>query len=150
MSSDTAFARSFDSVPKLSGKENFVVWKQRITLALSLSRATTYIKDNASPPPEITSPKTAKLTSLKAIADWHDRDHQIAAGILSTCEESILTAHIDLLDKSTARSHSVYKALEDVYGTSGAQYLFARGRRFLDMRCEEGDDVEGWVNDLFA
>lgn len=147
---DTAIARSFDSVPKLSGKENFVVWKQRITLALSLARATTYTKLLAAPPPEITSPDLARAASLKAIAEWHDKDHQIAAGILSTCEESILTAHIDLLDLSTGRARAVYKGLEDVYGTSGAQYLFARGRRFLDMRCEEGEDVEAWVNDLFA
>lgn len=139
--------RSFDSVPKLSGKVNFVVWNQRIKLALALSRSSLLIGDSASPPYSLAATVPAEI---KANNDWKDRDQQVAAGLLMTCEEDILKAHIYLLDAEQPRASKVYKELERVYGTSGAQYSFAVARQFLDMKCEEGGDVEAWVNQAVA
>jgi hypothetical protein len=149
MSSDN-LSRSFDTVPKLSGKENFVTWNQRIKLALAITRSSQLITSDPSlPSPPYSIDNTSPL-EMKANNDWIDRDRQIAAGILLTCDEDILKAHIHLLDEPFPRSIKVYQALEKVYGTTGAQYTFALGRQFLDMKCEDGGDVEAWVNQAIA
>ncbi|EIW69848.1 hypothetical protein TREMEDRAFT_61618 [Tremella mesenterica DSM 1558] len=136
-------SKSFDAVPKLLGKENFVQWKQRITIAFALTRSASFIVETAHPPHNLTS---TDATELKANSDWIERDHQIAAGILSTCSEDIIKSHIHLIDAVFPRSYKIYCALTSLYGTSGAQYSFALGRVFLDSKCEDGGDVEGWVN----
>jgi hypothetical protein len=100
----------------------------------------------------IIDPKTKppEGTSLEA---WTERDHQVAAAILSTTSESILSAHIDLLSdvKTEApRSRTIYDSLLKQYGTSGPQYSFALGRKFIESKCGEGEDVEAWVNQVQA
>jgi len=75
---------------------------------------------------------------------------RFAAAILSTTDESILTAHIHLLDVDTGRAQAVYLELARVYGNTGAQYSFALGRKYIDSRCKEGEDVEAWVNEVQA
>ncbi|GFZ44308.1 hypothetical protein JCM24511_02030 [Saitozyma sp. JCM 24511] len=134
MASNDNISKPFESVPKLSGKENYVTWKQRLTLALILTRSNSFI---STPTP----------------STWTDRDSQIAAAILSTTSESILSAHIDYLNESTTelpRSCVIFKALEKLYGTSGPQYSFALGRKFLESRCVDQEDVEAWVNQVQA
>lgn len=141
MSSNDNISKPFESVPKLSGKENYVVWKQRLTLALLLTRSNSFIDPNTEAPAD------------SSIDTWIDRDNQVAAAILSTTSESILSAHIDHLNDSTAelpRSRVIFKALEKLYGTSGPQYLFALGRKFLESRCGDQEDVEAWVNQVQA
>ncbi|GFZ52314.1 hypothetical protein JCM24511_10087 [Saitozyma sp. JCM 24511] len=125
MSSNDNISEAFDSIPKLSGKENYVTWKQRLTLALILTRSNSYIDPNT----------------------------KVAAAILSTTSGSILSAHIDHLNDSTTelpQSPVNFKALEKLYGTSGPQYSFALGRKFLESRCADQDDVEAWVNQVQA
>lgn len=135
-----AIAKAFGSVPKLTGKENFVVWKQRITLALSLCRATSFTLATSTPP----------ASDEKAKSDWHERDHQIAAGLLTTTDEAILTAHIHLLDQSERRTYQIFSELTRVYGTSGAQYTSALGCKFVQSKCAPDEDVEAWVNNVLA
>ena len=98
----------------------------------------------------VSSSITLPVDQARSNADWIDRDHQIAAAILSTTDESILTAHIHLLDVDTGRAQAVYLELVRVYGNIGAQYSFALGRKFIDSRCKEGEDVEAWVNEVQA
>ena len=143
-------SKSFESVPKLLGKENFVIWTQRITLSLSLTGTIQYVSPAAAPPYSLSG--ASPLTAEQQLANnvWDERDAQVAAGILSTCEESILAAHIHLLERTTGRASTVYLELATLYGTSGAQYSFALGRKFVDSRCEEGADVEAWVNGVLA
>lgn len=163
MSHSDNITKSFDTVPKLVGKENFVIWRQRITLALSLTRTTSWVVPDAQIPhvfalPPIIDPATTAtppaltLTpeQLQANNAWHERDHQVAAGILSACEESILAGHIHLLDLPTRRAATIYYELSALYGNTGAQYAFAIGRKFVDSRCEDAGDVEGWVNTVLA
>jgi len=145
MSHSDNITKSFDTVPKLVGKENFVIWRQRITLALSLTRTTSWVVPDAQIPhvfalPPIIDPATTAtppaltLTpeQLQANNAWHERDHQVAAGILSACEESILAGHIHLLDLPTRRAATIYYELSALYGNTGAQYAFAIGRKFVD------------------
>src|SRR6478752_6871565 len=113
MSSNDNISKPFESVPKLSGKENYVTWKQRLTLALILTRSNSFIDPNT------------KVPADDSLDTWTDRDSQVAAAILSTTSESILSAHIDHLNDYTAelpRSRVIFKALEKLYGTSGPQY----------------------------
>jgi hypothetical protein len=44
----------------------------------------------------------------------------------------------------------VFNSLEKLYGTSGPQYSFALGRKFIGKRCGDEEDVEGWVNQVQA
>jgi len=153
MSSGDSITKSFGEVPKLLGKENYVKWRQRITLALSLTRSSSFVLPSATIPyllPVGSSSITLPVDQARSNADWIDRDHQIAAAILSTTDESILTAHIHLLDVDTGRAQAVYLELVRVYGNIGAQYSFALGRKFIDSRCKEGEDVEAWVNEVQA
>lgn len=110
----------FEAVPKLSGKEDFVAWRQRLTLALSLNRCSQFIAADATVPYQ---GKPLSAEQLKANSDWDDRDQQVAAGILPTCEESILAATIHLLEVGDCKALAVYQALGEKQGTSGAQYL---------------------------
>ena len=101
MSSNDNISKPFESVPKLSGKENYVTWKQRLTLALILTRSNSFIDPTTTVPAD------------DSLGTWTDRDSQIAAAILSTTSESILSAHIDHLNDSTAerpRSRVIFKA----------------------------------------
>jgi len=159
MSHSDNITKSFDTVPKLTGKENFVIWRQRITLALSLTRTNGWITADVQSPHtrallQTTDPTATPLPltpeQLQLDNAWHERDHQVAAGILSTCEESILAAHIHLLDLPTRRAATIYFELIALYGNTGAQYAFALGRKFVDNRCEDGGDVEAWVNTVLA
>ncbi len=43
MSGVDSISKSFGDVPKLLGKENYVKWRQRITLALSLTRSSSFV-----------------------------------------------------------------------------------------------------------
>ena len=43
MSGVDSISKSFGDVPKLLGKENYVKWRQRITLALSLTRSSLFV-----------------------------------------------------------------------------------------------------------
>ena len=141
MSSNDNISKPFESVPKLSGKENYVTWKQRLTLALILTRSNSFIDPNT------------KVPADDSLGTWTDRDSQIAAAILSTTSESILSAHIEHLNDATTelpRSRVIFKALEKLYGTSGPQYSFALGRKFLESRCADQEDVEAWVNQVQA
>jgi len=100
-----------------------VKWRQRITLALSLTRSSSFILPLATIPYPLASLNTPlSLDQARANTDWIDRDHQIAAAILSTTDESILTAHIHLLDVNTGRAQTVYIELVRIYGNTGAQY----------------------------
>lgn len=151
MSGGDNISKSFGEVPKLIGKENCVKWRHRITLALSLTRSSSFVLPLATIPYLPTSPSTPlSLDQIRANTDWIDRDHQVAAAILSTTEKSILTAHIHLLDVDTGRAQAVYLELVRIYGNTGAQYSFALGRKFIDSRCKEGEDVEAWVNEVQA
>ncbi|GFZ51759.1 hypothetical protein JCM24511_09527 [Saitozyma sp. JCM 24511] len=136
MSSNDNISKPFESVPKLSGKENYVVWKQRLTLALLLTRSNSFIDPNTEAPAD------------SSLDTWTDRDNQVARAILSTTSESILSAHIDHLNDFIAelpRSRVIFKALEKLHGTSGLQYSFALGGKFLDSRCGDQEDVEAWA-----
>jgi len=67
MSHSDNITKSFDTVPKLVGKENFVIWRQRITLALSLTRTTSWVVPDAQIPhvfalPPIIDPATTATT----------------------------------------------------------------------------------------
>ena len=151
MSGVDSISKSFGDVPKLLGKENYVTWRQRITLALSLTRSSWFVLPSATipdPPGSLTT--SLSLEQARANTDWIDRDHQIAAAILSTTDESILTAHIHLLDVNTGRPQTVYLELVRIYGNTGAQYSFALGPKFIDSRCKEGEDVEAWMNEVQA
>ena len=55
MSSNDNISKPFESVPKLSGKENYVVWKQRLTLALILTRSNSFIDPNTKVPADTRS-----------------------------------------------------------------------------------------------
>jgi hypothetical protein len=117
-----------------------VVWNQRLIFALLLTRTNSYISPS-------TRPREASLDTRI------DRDNQVAAAILSTTSESILSAHIDLLSCSKVaarRSRMVFNSLEKLYGTSGPQYSFALGRKFIEKRCGDEEDVEAWVNQVQA
>ncbi|GFZ52390.1 hypothetical protein JCM24511_10163 [Saitozyma sp. JCM 24511] len=110
-----------------------MVWKQRLTLALLLTRSNSYIDPKTKPP---------QGTLLEA---WAERDNQVAAAILSTTSESILSAHIDLLSdtkREAPRSRTIYESLVKQYGSSGPQYVFGFGRTFIESKCAEGEDVE--------
>jgi hypothetical protein len=130
--------KSFDAVPNLSGTES--LWSG--------------IRDSSLPcysPERTISPSTRPPEA--SVDTRIDRDNQAAAAILSTTPESILSAHIDLLScsKVTARrSRMVFNSLEKLYGTSGPQYSFALGRKFIGKRCGDEEDVEGWVNQVQA
>jgi len=56
-----------------------------------------------------------KERACDIIVNWHERDHQVAAGILSACEESILAGHIHLLDLPTRRAATIYYELSASY-----------------------------------
>ena len=43
-------AASFDTVPKLSAKESYVVWNQRITLAFALTRSSHLMTERPTTP----------------------------------------------------------------------------------------------------
>jgi hypothetical protein len=127
-------AKSFDSIPKLQGKENFQIWEQRLSLALLISRTKAYTKD---------VPQSMSL-------EWIERDAQVAAALLLTSNEDIITANIGLLSSSPPVTKTVYDTLVRLYGTGGAQYSFALGRRFMENKCGENEDVERWLNDVHA
>ena len=151
MSGGDSTSKSFGEVPKLLGKETYVRWSQRITLALSLTRSSSFVVPSATfPYPVDSSIIPLPVDQARANADWIDRDHQIAAAILSTTDESILTAHIHLLGVNTGRAQAVYLELVRFYGNTGAQYSFALGRKFIDNKCKGGEDVEAWVNEVQA
>ena len=151
MSGSDNISRLFGNVPKLLGKENYVQWRQRITLALSLTRSSSFVLPSATVPhPALSSVSPLSIDQVRANTDWVDRDHQIAAAILSTTDESILTAHIHLLDVNAGRAQTVYLELFRIYGNTGAQYSFALGRKFIDNKCKDGEDVEVWVNEVQA
>lgn len=65
--------------------------------------------------------------------------------ILSTTDESILTARIHLLDVNTGRASTAHLELDRIYGDTGAQYSSALGPKFIDSRCKEGENVKAWV-----
>jgi len=75
MSSGDSITKSFGDVPKLLGKENYVKWRQRITLALSLSLK--FVR----PPISYYSLSTQHIDiplsteHARANSDWIDRDH---------------------------------------------------------------------------
>jgi len=127
-------SKSFDSIPKLIGKENFTIWKQQLSLALSITRTKSYVE---SPPQEYSK-------------EWIERDAQVAAALLLTSNEDIITAHIQLLSQSPPVTKQVYDALVQQYGTGGAQYSFALGRKFMENKCGENEDVERWLNDVHS
>jgi hypothetical protein len=117
-----------------------VVWNQRLIFALLLTRTNSYISPS-------TRPREATLDTRI------DRDNQVAAAILSTTSEGVLSAHIDLLSCSKVaarRSRIIFNSLEKLYGTSGPQYSFALGRKFIEKRCGDEEDVEAWVNQVQA
>ncbi len=68
-------------------------WRQRITLALSLTRSSLFVLPSATHCPYSLASLTTPLSleQARANTDWIDRDHQIAAAILSTTQESNLT-----------------------------------------------------------
>ncbi|CAD6591786.1 MAG: hypothetical protein TREMPRED_000191, partial [Tremellales sp. Tagirdzhanova-0007] len=149
MPSGDSITKSIGEVPKLVGKENFLQWKQRITLALSLTRSSSFVLPLAVQPyPSGSSTLTPE--QLRANTEWSDHDHQVAAAILSTTDESILASHIHLLDVDHGLAHHIYQELVRVYGNTGAQYSFALGRRFVENKCGEGEDVENWINQVQA
>jgi len=90
------------------------------------------------------------VDQARANADWIDRDHRIAAAILSTTDESI--PHCSY-PPPRCRSRSCSGGLLElvrVYSNTGAQYSFALGRKFIDNKCKDGEDVEAWVNEVQA
>lgn len=119
-------AKSFDSIPKLQGKENFQIWEQRLSLALSITRTKSYTKD----------------APVHMTLEWIERDAQVAACLLLTSNEDIITANIGLLSSSPPVTKTVYDTLVRLHGTGGAQYPFALGRRFMENKCGENEDVE--------
>jgi hypothetical protein len=48
--SDNNLAKIFSDIPKLTGKENFVEWDQRLKLSLLIVKGSQFIEPNASPP----------------------------------------------------------------------------------------------------
>ncbi|RXK35846.1 hypothetical protein M231_06894 [Tremella mesenterica] len=90
---------------------------------------------------------------------------EVAAAILHSTSEDILSAHLHLLSPigppstdrpvSTTispayRARTIYDSLKKTYGTTGAQYSFALGKKFVENRCSEDEDVEEWVNKVLA
>ena len=97
MSHET-LAKSFDSIPKLMGKENFTIWDQRLSLALSITRTEPYT--------------TAKADdSVIKTEVWIERDAQVAAALLLSTNEDIITANIGLLPSSPPVTKTVYDTL---------------------------------------
>jgi hypothetical protein len=150
--SDNNLAKIFSDIPKLTGKENFVEWDQRLKLSLLIVKGSQFIEPNASPPE-------------RSQSAWFERDGQLAGLILQSTSMPILSAHLHLVIPSadispsssnnketpphTGKASSVYSALKKTYGTSNAQYTFALGRRFIENKAGEGS-VSEWVNQLKA
>lgn len=150
--SDNNLAKIFSDIPKLTGKENFVEWDQRLKLSLLIVKGSQFIEPNASPPE-------------RSQSAWFERDGQLAGLILQSTSMPILSAHLHLVipsadispsssnDKETpphtGKASSVYSALKKTYGTSNAQYTFALGRRFIENTAGEGS-VSEWVNQVKA
>ena len=135
MSGSNNILRLFGNVPKLLGKENYVQWRQRITLALSLTRSSSFILPSASVPPPLSSVSPLLMDQICANTDWVDWDHQIAAAILSATDELILTVHIHLLNVNAGCAQTIYLELVRIYGNTGAPYLFALGRKFIAINA---------------
>ena len=126
--SDNNLAKIFSDIPKLTGKENFVEWDQRLKLSLLIVKGSQFIEPNASPPE-------------RSQSAWFERDGQLAGLVLQSTSMPILSAHLHLVipsadispsvstDKDThphiGKASSVYSALKKTYGTSNAQYTFA-------------------------
>ncbi|EIW69763.1 hypothetical protein TREMEDRAFT_61527 [Tremella mesenterica DSM 1558] len=132
--SSNDLSKSFDTVPKLTGKENYLVWHQRLTVVLFMTRTRSFVLPTTiAPTATTTTSSTGSSLSLKA---WNERDEQVAAAILHSTSEDILSAHLHLLSAT--------------YGTNGAQYSFTLGKKFVDNRCSEDEAVEEWVNKVLA
>ncbi|EIW69262.1 hypothetical protein TREMEDRAFT_62117 [Tremella mesenterica DSM 1558] len=161
--SSNDLSKSFDTVPKLTGKENYLVWHQRLTVVLFMTRTCSFVLPTTIAPTATTTiPSTGSSLSLKA---WNKQDEQVAAAILHSTSEDILSAHLHLLSPidppstdrpvSTTiapayRARTIYDSLKKTYGTTGAQYSFALGKKFVENRCSEDEDVEEWVNKVLA
>ncbi|GFZ44372.1 hypothetical protein JCM24511_02094 [Saitozyma sp. JCM 24511] len=118
--SEHQLVKTFGDIPKLTGKENFVEWDQRLKLSLLIVKGSQFIEPNASPP-----------SDGSQSAAWLERDEKDSA------------PHI-------GRASAVYHALKKTYGTSNAQYMFALGRRFIENRVHGEDSVGNWVNQVKA
>lgn len=132
--------KPFDSIPKLKDKSSFTSWHTKVTLALAISNTTRFIK----PRPDASSAQ---------IEQWDERDAQVAAALLNTCDQATLDAHIHFLLKPPTAGEGITKAIYDTlvktYGNSGNQYSFALGRKFIASQCDS-DDVQAWVNSVIA
>ncbi|EKD00935.1 hypothetical protein A1Q2_04808 [Trichosporon asahii var. asahii CBS 8904] len=131
--------KQFDSVQKLLGKENWREWKQDVTLAIRFSSSAQFTFSDSSP-------------AQQATEGWSARDELVATGILYTCDRSIAAEYLHLLDDpqyKNCRARTLWCSLESTYGSSGLQYVFSVGRKFLESRCESDDDVETWLNSVF-
>lgn len=83
--------------------------------------------------------------------EWIERDAQVAAALLLTSNENIISANIGLLSSSSPPvTKAVYDTLARFLGTGGAQYSFALGRKFMENKCGENEDVDRWLNDVHA
>jgi hypothetical protein len=98
-------SRSNQSQSSLA-RGNYVTWKQRLTLALLLTRSNSFIDPNT------------KVPADSSLDTWTDRDNQVVAAILSTTSESIFSAHIDHLNDSTIWSTT--SLLPEVTPSGGA------------------------------
>ena len=80
-------------------------------------------------------------TSLEA---WTGRDHPATVVIFPTSSQTIVSAQINLLsdpETQLPRPRTIYDSLCWRDGTSGPQYSFTIGRKFIGNRCGEGEDV---------
>ncbi|RXK34623.1 hypothetical protein M231_08121 [Tremella mesenterica] len=161
--SSNDLSKSFDTVPKLTGKENYLVWHQRLTVVLFMTQTRSFVLSTTIAPTATTT--TSSTGSSLLLEAWNKRDGQVAAAILHSTSEDILSAHLHLLSPldppltnqpvSTTifpayRAQTIYDSLKKTYGTNGVQYSFALAKKFVDNRCSEDEDVEEWVNKVLA
>lgn len=138
---EDAFDYAFESVPKLVGRSNFTTWKNKLLLALAMSRALSYTNSSAS------------SVSPRFIDDitWRRNDKRIAARILTTCQTSIGQEHFHIFKESgPGRARAVFQALDRSYGFMAGRSILSLGMEFMYSKCEDNGDVDAWMDKLDA
>jgi hypothetical protein len=75
----------------------------------------------------------------------------IAAYILETCDQSVKDQHTRIFDEDGAgRTRALLQALEKSYGVMAHRSILGLGMDFMYSKCEEGQDVEDWMDTVSA
>jgi len=112
MSSGDSISKSFGDVPKLLGKENYVRWRQRITLALSLTRSSSFVLPSATfPYPVVSSNLYFRSIKLGQMQTGSIGIIELLLPSFPPQMSQSLTAHIHLLDVEAGRAQAVFSSL---------------------------------------